>query len=259
VIQLNPAIGAIDAECAEAMFVQGKFSPLLDARMQRDWQVLFDISGTDALLGYNDVLADVTWYGFCAQSLTDEKTLIVVTRGTERWKEWLIDAKGFLVKSPYGGCVEQGFYSVQKTLTAPDRATGVAKPWLVVLAQWIRPGTKIIFMGHSLGATIAIYNMLDAHKALGDKATCSGLFYACPKPGDMQFADSIPSDLTYTVFDYKLDIVPTLPPTLPFGLGFQHLHARIVLEPGQNGASFPFSIEDNHNALNYAKLLGAPQ
>jgi hypothetical protein len=80
---------------------------------------------------------------------------------------------------------------------------------------------------------------------------CFGLFYAMPKPGDAKFAaDFKANEARYTVFNYEPDAVTKLPPFDRFS-PLQDVHVI------PKSARIPDGLASNHQAANYAALLGA--
>jgi len=229
---VKPYEAALLCEYAESMYRPGVLNPTLDPRCL-DYTIESYITGRDALFCTQALqLGEVVFYGFVAVSKVDGSRVAVI-RGTATAREWLIDAEGFMVPTPFGG-VEQGFYSVANTLTL---SFDKSKP--------------ITFVGHSLGAALATYL---TYNAAITGCMVKGMFFASPKPGNSTFAqtfDSIVGRNNYVTYTYKRDMVPHTPPSL---FGFKTLSNEQILPPCDAIRS---SLACNHHATTYAKLLGA--
>lgn len=153
------------------------------------------------------------FYGFIAQSTMLPTEYVIAIRGTKDFIEWLIDAEFCpteFVSVPNSGKVEDGFYSVYKTLAGltPDGQSQDVNSFVKNTVC----GQRLICVGHSLGSAIA--NMLSLDMAVNDAATDLTLYaLAPPKTGDGTFQ---------TVFNQRVphsyqicnepDIVPKVPP-----------------------------------------------
>lgn len=155
------------------------------------------------------------FYGFIARSTdaTAPVEYVIAIRGTEKLIEWLIDAEFFptdFTPVPGSGHVEDGFFSVYKTLSAltPD---GQPQDWHAFVKNTI-DGQRLVCAGHSLGSSLA--NMLALDVAVNDGATDLTLYaLAPPKTGNTDFLNLFTQRVPYS---YQIcnepDIVPKLPP-----------------------------------------------
>ena len=234
---MTPAQGAQIAAAAEAMYAEGMLNPPLDAELARDWDLVDYLTARDALFGLQQLnLGPRVFFGFMARLKADPTQHVVAIRGTETAKEWLIDAEATLVNH-----LHLGFNSIYLSMlfrsVHPAAGITAATP----------PSSTVTIVGHSLGAPLACYLMND----LIGMRDCYGLFYAMPKPGDAVFAQSFKAhESRYTVFNYAEDTVPQLP---PFGRYSPLSNVHVIAKSPR----VPDDIVSNHQAANYAALLGA--
>ena len=267
----NPARAAQIAACAEAQGANvltlaqyGTIHPQLDA----DWEHIAPIYARNALfIGAQIQVGDPVWFGFVAKykGATDDAVdhYIVAFRGTHQRIEWLEDAAMMLVPHPVSGLVEHGFWGLYTTATCNNlpAAVGVLE---LLGPPAARPRT-VTCIGHSLGAPLATYLARDLAAACEhmphNQTLVQAALFASPKPGDAHFAldfDKLIGHDNYRVWNYLRDVVPRLPPSLPFGLGFQNLANVVVIRPSDSTTKIADNIVSNHRAESYAALLGAP-
>ncbi|MGH8123375.1 MAG: lipase family protein [Rudaea sp.] len=255
---MNQATLAIYANCAEAMFDPAVRNPPLDSRMAADWKILGYLTARNALFNAQALgLGDSAYYGFIAASLADPLNCIVVIRGTELPIEWLENIEAFFYPHPKFGQVEAGFWSIYCSMRIDGNGS---IPFAHCIASFVPIGGTVTVIGHSLGAALATYLLADLAGATND-LTVRGALFASPKPGNAKFADGVDAALgganNYTAAAYLRDIVPHVPVSLPFGLGFQSLPATQWIKPADAKAVIHNNPECNHNALSYAAMLGA--
>lgn len=156
------------------------------------------------------------FYGFIARSVSNGSApveYVIALRGTEKLIEWLIDAE-FLPTDftpvPGAGHVEDGFFSVYKTLSAltPD---GQEADWHAFVKNTIGGG-RLVCAGHSLGAAVA--NLLALDVAVNDGATDLTLYaLAPPKTGNADFLNMFTQRVPHSFqICNEPDLVPKLPP-----------------------------------------------
>jgi triacylglycerol lipase len=224
------------------------------------WQVVAYVTGTDTVLrkgvaGPMQMAGTTTCYGFAARNVAGE--FAVVIRGTDGFVEWIEDAE--FIRIPYRPAtalpagsppitVEQGFWGVYMSLRllGPSGVDlGVLGPAVVALAGATGPVTVV---GHSLGSALATYLTLDLGRG-GLGARASACLFASPHPGDQAFATLFDQTIAdYRLFNYILDIVPRVPPSLG---GYQPLPRRTVIWPSTAEAVIRFDIGCNHHVICY--------
>jgi predicted lipase len=201
---------------------------------------------------------DPKFYGIVVHEIANPDNRIIAIRGTEGIVEWLDDAASIAMvpfkQVPSAGRVAFGFdniYSTMKVVPVPHTAPGklaaaVAEPDLTgsfgdqieqlvlrreaergVVHQFAagrtRRGRPTIVTGHSLGSALATLFVLEnsvKHKL--DISLISTL--ASPKVGNLEFKhifDALPLT-SWRIVNIR-DVVPKLPPTIPFILDYEHV------------------------------------
>lgn len=265
----KPAQAAKIAAAAEALYdsAPGYQVAGLPSQLSEDWEYLGSIYARNALfIGKQIQVGEPVWFGFVAKYKGDPSDAIdhyvVAFRGTHARIEWLEDAAAVLVPHPVSGLVEHGFWGLYTTATFGNRpaAVGILE---MLGTQGPKPRT-VTFVGHSLGAPLATYLARDVAAASQHQSPnltlVQAALFASPKPGDAHFAldfDKLIGHDNYAVYNYLRDVVPRLPPGLPFGLGFQNLANVVVIKPSDGKAKIADNIVCNHSAESYAALLGA--
>lgn len=254
-MSINPTTAAdfaLLAGLAESLTGQGD-APPLPAPFADRWQIVGYLSARNALLGGQVLgLGDRCYYGFVVASKTDPSLLVACVRGTELPVEWMEDGEALLVPSAFGGCVHGGFVSIFQTLAFGSGMTRAANA-----IAGLGNVRQVFCVGHSLGAPLAIY-LMAALRTLAPPFAVDGCFFACPKPGDGHFAhwfDSLVGADHYDVFNYSRDLVPKLPFSGPFGLGFQALPRVTWITPAMSSAIIAAGVQCAHSATSYAALL----
>jgi len=225
---------------------------------------------------------DYVYYGVLAQSKSTPQEFILVIRGTSGFLEWVVDAHVGMV--PFGskdcGNVEGGFFQLYKSmklLKKDEHPTAVREnAWQrirsLLPANSQDDKLRITIVGHSLGAALACFTTLDfcTRAKLGDAVT--GCFFACPRPGDADFASAFDKEVqSYTVYDYVADVVPNLPPNYPplptqfppivpsipgpTGDSFVSLPQIYALDCNNSQAHILDNPKSNHHVLCYSAML----
>lgn len=250
---MRPGQYALLAAAAESMYADGVLNPILPADVAANWEVVDYITGRDALFLLQGIgLGDTVFYGALLRSLTDPREHVVLLRGTETAAEWMIDCEAMpLMQWGHGYCVHSGFWSIYASLQYKGH------PAALTIANSLSSTDSIAVVGHSLGAALATYLMIDLHFSVRT-GQVSGHIFASPKPGDGNFAAMVKAlpGLVYTVYNYSRDLVPHAPPTL-FPLFDYHQLANVVrITPATAQAAVKSDPGCSHSALSYAAMLG---
>jgi triacylglycerol lipase len=212
-----------------------------------------------AWINMSDFLFQITepkFYGIVVHELTNPDNRIIAIRGTEGIVEWLDDAASIAMvpfrQVPSAGRVAFGFdniYSTLKVVPVPRAAPALAaaaEPELtgsfgdqleqLALRREAERGVAhdfaegrsrrerpTVVTGHSLGSALATLFVLEnSVKQKFDISLSSTL--ASPKVGNLEFKhlfDALP--LTSWRIVNTRDIVPKIPPTIPFILDYEHV------------------------------------
>ncbi len=202
------------------------------------------------------------FYGIVAHETANPDHRIVAIRGTEDLIEWLDDAASIVMvpfrQLPSAGRVAYGFdkiYSTMKVVPAPHAAPGRAAaaesgaaaeseltgsfgdqleqlalrreaerglPRQLAAGQTRRDRPTIV-TGHSLGAALAtLFAIENSVKQKFDISLVSTL--ASPKVGNLEFKHVFDAlqIISWRVVNRR-DVVPKLPPTIPFLLDYEHV------------------------------------
>jgi triacylglycerol lipase len=181
-----------------------------------------------------------TVFGFVA---TKNDVCFIVFRGTMSVQEWIDDlnAKSMAyprIKQPFWkfkkNKIDKGFWKVYSTFSEPLL-------YLVKQAQT----SKVVILGHSLGAAITSYAALDL---VNEGYNVEVYSYASPRAGNIRFANYYNNKMqnSYRIQNSQ-DIVPDVPPV---SFGYHHVDKQILLhqEPSIN------KIEQ-HSLKTYKSLL----
>ena len=196
------------------------------------------------------------FYGIVAHETANPDNRIIAIRGTEGLIEWLDDAASILMvpfkQVPSAGRVAFGFdniYSTMKVVPVPHTAPGkaaVAESELTgsfgdqleqlalrreaergVVREFASGRTRrdrpTVVTGHSLGSALATLFVLEnSMKHKFDISLISTL--ASPKVGNLEFKHVFGAlPLTSWRIVNIRDVVPKLPPTIPFILDYEHI------------------------------------
>ena len=186
-------------------------TPPVPAEFPAGYRLVSYLNATD------DVEGDckTRFYGFLALSTAAPAELVVAIRGTDCDMEWIIDAEFWPVHFPPvpgSGRVEDGFYSVYKTLVAVAPGGAPQDFRDAVAAQLAGGATRCVVTGHSLGAAVATLAALDvAVNVAGSNPTL--YTFASPKVGDGDFVRLFDQKLPDSVRIFNQpDMVPKVPP-----------------------------------------------
>jgi hypothetical protein len=217
-----------------------------------------------AWIQMSDFLFNITtpkFYGIVVHEIANPDNRIIAIRGTEGIVEWLDDAASIVMvpfkQVPSAGRVAFGFdniYSTMKVVPVPRPAapgiaaeaigaaplTGSFGDQLEQLALrretergvvhsfaegHTRRARPTVVSGHSLGSSLATLFVLEnSVKGKFDITLLSTL--ASPKVGNLEFVhvfNALPLT-SWRVVNIR-DVVPKLPPTIPFILDYEHVDA----------------------------------
>jgi predicted lipase len=197
------------------------------------------------------------FYGIIVHEIANPDNRIVAIRGTEGIIEWLDDAASIVMvpfkQLPSAGRVAYGFdniYSTMKVVAVPLAAfnlaadaepelTGSFGDQLEQLAKrhevargvrreaaedGMRGNRPTVVTGHSLGSALAtLFVIENSVKNKFDIPLLSTL--ASPKVGNLEFKhvfDALPLT-SWRVVNIR-DVVPKVPPTIPFILDYEHVN-----------------------------------
>jgi triacylglycerol lipase len=251
------------AAYAEAMFSPDSpqiLDPPLDLRAMPDWELIGHFVAADAVFGFQQLgLGQQVYYGFLAKSRNNPVDYVAVTRGTLNALELIEDLEGFLVPMSQIGQVEQGFYSIYRSMRYYKVGFTVSGMLAAqAIANVIPDGCRVNFIGHSLGSAITTYLMTDTARIPNRKFTVAGALFASPRTGNAAYVkdvDAVVGPTNYRVYNYIRDIVPHVPPSLPLGLGFQDLPQTTWITPIKAQAVIRNEVLCNHHAESYAAML----
>ncbi len=210
------------------------------------------------------------FYGIVVHQTTNPDNRIIAIRGTEGLVEWLDDASAIVMvpfkQVPSAGRVAFGFdniYSTMKVVPVPRTAPGqaaLAEPELTgsfadqleqlalrretergVARQFAAGRTRrdrpTIVTGHSLGSALATLFVLEnSVKGKFDISLISTL--ASPRVGNLEFKQvfaALPL-ASWRIFNTR-DVVPKIPPTIPFILDYEHVDAPYSFDSWLLGAN----------------------
>ncbi|MEO8779202.1 MAG: hypothetical protein ABI389_11105 [Rhodanobacter sp.] len=236
-------------------------APLLDPRCAAQWTLNGHLIAKNALFGGQKLqLGDAAYYGFVAVNKNDATNMIAVVRGTEVPVEWLENIEGLLIDRPNIGWVEQGFDSIYGSMTyVPLNAAAAVQPQVpaaAAVAGSLPAGTTITVIGHSLGAALASYLMLDLATVPDRSYRVEGSLFACPRAGGRDFVQRVDDTVdAYCVYNYMRDLVPHVPPSLPLPISFQSFPQTRWIKAADAQAVIKNDIACNHHAYCYAAML----
>jgi hypothetical protein len=257
---------ALLAMYAEDMFDPhpSHWNPTSAVLQAKGWNIVGYLTAANALLGAQKIqLGERVYYGFLAQSAARPSEFVAVIRGTEQFVEWLENCEGLLVPHPVKGKVEHGFFSIYDSMrytkaTAAAPNAGADPRAADGIAGALPAGATVTVIGHSLGAAMGTYLMVDAAVKIGGNAV-SGSLFASPNTGDGEFVKYVDSKVaTYSLYNYWADAVPRLPLRIPFDpmeLGFQPLPKATWITKNNRQARIDSNLQCNHHAYCYAAML----
>jgi hypothetical protein len=219
-----------------------------------------------AWINMSDFLFQITepkFYGIVVREIADPDNRIIAIRGTEGIVEWLDDAASIVMvpfrQVPSSGRVAFGFdniYSTMKVVPVPHATPGLAPAAVPELtgsfadqleqlalrretergvvhafaAGRTRRQRPTVVTAHSLGSALATLFVLEnSVKQKFDISLISTL--ASPKVGNLEFEqvfDGLP--LTSWRIVNTRDVVPKLPPTIPFILDYEHVNVAYAFD-----------------------------
>lgn len=254
---------ALLAMYAEDMFSgQGiSLGPAIDPRCADEWTLTGHLVANNALFGAQKIqLGSATYYGFVAVNKIDPTKVVAVVRGTEATVEWLENVEGLLIDRPHVGWVEQGFDSIYGSMTyvplnnAPVPATAMSAA--AAIAGTLSAGMTVTVIGHSLGAALASYLMLDLATVPNRSYRVKGSLFACPRAGSGDFVKRVDDAVdAYRVYNYMRDLVPHVPPSLPLPINFESFPQTIWIKAADAQAVVKNDFACNHHAYCYAAML----
>jgi predicted lipase len=173
------------------------------------------------------MLVDGSQFGLVVQNIT-ERILVISFRGTVNIEDWLHDFEVIpavydLIPNYEYGIVHRGTLAVYKSIRASVLA-------LLQAANGTDSWTRLVVIGHSLGASIAtlaapdlLYNGKTGLPALEVQT------FAGPRVGYRSFSDTFDKQITkcFRIVN-KWDLVPALPPP---GL-FEHVGVPVHVDGG---------------------------
>jgi triacylglycerol lipase len=233
---------------------RGVLAPPIDPRCAGEWTLMGHLVAKNALLdGQKLQLGDVSYYGFVAVKRNDATNVVAVVRGTEMPVEWLENIEGLLIDRPDIGWVEQGFDSIYGSMTyVPLNAAPAAS----AIAGSLPMGATVTVIGHSLGAALASYLMLDLATVPQRSYRVEGSLFACPRAGGRDFVQRVDDTVdAYRVYNYMRDLVPHVPPSLPLPINFESFPQTIWIKPADAQAVIKNNFACNHHAYCYAAML----
>jgi triacylglycerol lipase len=238
-----------------------RLAPPIDQRCAREWTLMGHLVAKNALFGAQELqLGSATYYGFVAVNKNDATNLVAVVRGTEAAVEWLENIEGLLIDRPHIGWVEQGFDSIYGSMTyVPFNAAPVAPAGAsaaAAIAQTLPAGATVTVIGHSLGAALASYLMLDLATMPNRSYRVEGSLFACPRAGSRDFVRRVDDAVdAYRVYNYMRDLVPHVPPSLPLPINFESFPQTIWIKAADAQAVIKNDFACNHHAYCYAAML----
>jgi Lipase (class 3) len=203
-------------------------------------------------------IEDPKFYGIVVHETANPDNRIIAIRGTEGVVEWLDDAASIVMvpfkQAPSAGRVAYGFdkiYTSMKVVAVPRAAQAPAavvepEPELTgsfgdqleqlavrretergVVREFAQGRTRrerpTVVTGHSLGAALTtLFVLEESLKHKFDISLISTL--ASPKVGNGEFKqvfDALPLT-SWRIFNIR-DVVPKVPPTIPFILDYEHV------------------------------------
>ena len=244
------------------------WNPTSAALLAKGWNIVGYLTAANAVLSAQKVgLGERVYFGFLAQSAGAPNDFVAVVRGTEQFIEWAENCEGLLIPHPVAGMVEQGFYSIygsmrytKATAPAPVVTGGPGDDPLAAagIAAALPAGATVTVIGHSLGAAMGTYLMLDCAAKLG-AARVGGALFASPNSGNGAFVKHVDAKApNYSLYNYWLDIVPRVPLRIPYDpleIGFQPLPKAAWITNNNRQARIDNNPLCNHHAYCYAAML----
>jgi len=221
---------------AESVDPQGAYGAAEIAQINAAGYTLVQtLYGDDLSTDIDPHVGDVVTFGFLAISNSGSKELVAAIRGTDTILEWLHDASFLMVTSSIAGSqgsTEDGFTAVYKSLRIGQaNSTSGAKD---AIAGYLTSGNaaSVTVCGHSLGGALATLLTLDVALNTACRTPVS-YTYASPRTGDHAFAGGYNAAVASSYrIQNRQDLVPKLPPILPFP--YEHVNTEYELNPPPN-------------------------
>ena len=239
----------------------------LDPRMARSgWNIVGFLSGSDdiirsgagirsSVLGASDDAANRVCYGYVAEQ---NGQVVAVIRGTDGAEEWCDDLDFLMMAhpNPAGGLVDQGFWSIYRTMWFHPVAGG-SNPGIAEGITAAAAGKPVRVLGHSLGAALGTYLALDLKLA---GCAASACLFASPRTGNGTFVSFFDRTVNnYDLFNYARDIVPTVPQFDVLHLSnYADLPQAKTIPPDASVVQITNEIRCNHHLICYTALLDMP-
>lgn len=225
--------------------------PPVDHRLEPDWKVRAYLTASDAVFEKDCPITlgtSCAFFGWALEAAEDPGRFLIDIRGTIGLAEWLKDGMYAPRPHPVAGKVEDGFYSILKTMGLDGVNGGAAAD----LGRLLKGAKSVTITGHSLGAALGHLLSFDlAAPGLLD-VPVESIQFASPRPGDAAFGAAllarVPAHRSYA---YERDEVPRV----PFGFGFSPVPGTITLPAIHPAIRVKFDLRCFHHALTYATLL----
>jgi hypothetical protein len=209
---------------SKANFVQFAYNMFQEEVLQPPPDPGIKQAGYDLLYYLNALDIDtMQFYGYLAASTTKPGDLILAIRGTEDFREWLLDFAALPVPftpQPDAGFVALGFESIFDSFEFIDKSTGASSDLTSTITglNAANPIQSLTVIGHSLGGALATLAaaQLALQNTAGVQNKMSIYTFASPRVGLLDFASSF-NNAVQTSFRIwnVLDIVPEFP-TFPY-------------------------------------------
>lgn len=258
-----PADRAVDARlailvlAAEEMYdAQGPkaVEPVLDPRIEANWNLRGYVTGTDAIfrmLGRWALGEQQVFYGLVLESKATPGRFALLIRGTAGTVEWGEDVEGLPTVARFPGLVEAGFVGIGDTFK--HRLPGGSDlPLVATITDLVGAGTLVV-AGHSLGSALATYAAYEMAMRL-PAGRVSLRVFASPHPGNSVFTQAVAAVVPdHAHYKNPHDIVPSV----PISLGYAHLPNTIELAPATDALEIEDTWGCSHHLLSYIALLDA--
>ncbi|WP_431274460.1 lipase family protein [Variovorax ureilyticus] len=243
-------------------------APVPDARIAAaGFNVLVGyLSASDAILvsgsglrsrmfGSSDAVANRVCYGYVASNAAGQ--YVAVIRGTHGLLEWADDLDFLMMQhpNPNAGLVDQGFWSIYRTMLFHPLNGGGPVQAAQGLGNLNLPAGALMVLGHSLGSALATYLTLD----LALQGTpARGCYFASPHTGNQRFVDFFEGmNINYDLWNYVQDKVPTVPKRdlLHFSDYKPLRQEKTIPVDGGVGVSIDNTLPCFHHLICYTALL----
>lgn len=177
-------------------------------------------------------------------------SFLLAFRGSEETgtADWINDLKFMPTEYPYvegkaDMMVHYGFMEAYKSVREA-----------IIKAVKDSPMKKVVLVGHSLGGALAVLCALDMGCNLPQKSV-QCVTFGCPKVGDPAFVKTYNEQVPTTYrFVNGPDIVPSIPPDIPFLIDYEHV-GKLCHIGEVDASQFSLDAAMAHLPQNYAKVL----